>query len=88
MSTIKASPALPRATARHADPARRRRTTTQARKVYNGMIDKRPRADRALRRRGRRDRRGELRPRQQRCCSRFAAAATTAAAWASATTAW
>ena len=33
----------------------------EARKLYNAMIDKRPRHDRALRRRRRRDRRRELR---------------------------
>ena len=35
----------------------------QARQVYNAMIDKRSRADRALRGRGRRDRRSQLCPR-------------------------
>ena len=37
----------------------------EARKLYNGMIDKRPFDHRALRRRGRRDRSGEFRSRQQ-----------------------
>ena len=39
-----------------ADPA-----YEEARALYNGMIDKRPLADRPLRRRRRRDRRGQFR---------------------------
>ena len=58
----------------------------EARAVYNAMIDRRPRADRALRRRRRRDRARQLRARQG-CCSPCAAAATTPAGSASATTA-
>ena len=58
-----------------------------ARRVYNAMIDRHPRlivhcrdvADVIT---------ASTSPASRRCCWRCAAAATTAAAWASATTAW
>ena len=60
----------------------------EARKVYNGMIDKRPGADRPLRRRGRRDRARSTSPASSSCRWPCAAAGTTAPAWAPATTGW
>ena len=59
-----------------------------ARKVYNGMISRKPAADRAMRRRGRCHDRSPFRARATDAASRSAAAATTPADWASATTGW
>ena len=59
-----------------------------ARKLYNGMIDKRPRLIARCVDVGRRHHGGELRPRPAACSSPSAAAATTARALAAATTAW
>jgi hypothetical protein len=56
-------------------------------RVWNGMIDKRPAGDRALRRRRRRRHRCPLRRRARACRSPSAAAATTSRAPPSSTTA-
>ena len=60
----------------------------EARRVYNAMIDKRPGADRALRRRGDVAAGDRASRASTTCCSPSAAAATTAPGSAPATTAW
>ena len=60
----------------------------EARKVYNAMIDKRPGADRPLRRCRRRDRGGQVRPRERPAARRPRRRPQRRRAWQCATTGW